>query len=276
VLFRSFDVTSFDKPIGSGAYVIDTVQRGKRISYKRNPDYWGDHLGVNKGRFNFDEISYDYYRDDTSAFEAFKSGLYDFRAEQDPAKWATAYDFSAIKDGRVKLEEFPTGVPSGLYGLAFNTRRTLFADIRVRRALTLLFDGNWINKNLYHGRYSRTQSYFGNSELSYKTQPASIAEIEVLNKAGAVIPPDFLNNTFQLAQSSGSGRNRKSLRKALHLLRQAGYALVQGRLVHTKSQKPFSFEILVVSRDQERLVLSYATALKRAGIQVHIRQVDTT
>ncbi len=273
---RRFDVTGFDKPIGSGAYVVDTVQRGKRISYKRNTEYWGDHLGVNKGRFNFDGISYDYYRDDTSAFEAFKSGLFDFRAEEDPAKWATAYDFRAVKDGRIILEEFTTGVPSGLYGLAFNTRRALFADVRVRRALTLLFDGNWINKNLYHGRYRRTQSYFGNSELSYNIQPASVAEINVLNKAGAVVPPEFLNNTYQLAQSNGSGRNRKNLRKALRLLQQSGYVTVQGRLIHKISKKPLSFEILVVSRDQERLVLSYATALKRAGIDVRIRQVDTS
>jgi len=273
---RPFNVTSFEKPIGSGAYVVDTVSPGRRITYKRNPDYWGNDLAVNKGRFNFDIISYDYYRDDTSAFEAFKSGLVDFRAEEDPTKWATAYDFKAVKDGSIVLEEFKTGVPSGLYGLVFNTRRALFADARVRQAMTLLFDGKWINKNLYHGRFKRTQSYFGNSELSYENQPASAEEREILAKAGAIVAPEFLDNTYQLPQSDGSGRNRKNLRKAIGLFKQAGYELVAGKLIQKDSKKPFSFEILVVNRDQERLVLSYASALKRAGIEARIRQVDTS
>jgi len=273
---RAFNVTSFDKPIGSGAYVVDKVIPGRKITYKRNPDYWASDLAVTKGRFNFDVISYDYYRDDTSAFEAFKSGLYDFRAEEDPTKWATAYDFKAVKDGRIVVEEFKTGVPSGLYGLTFNTRRAIFSDVRVRRAMTLLFDGPWINKNLYHGRYRRTQSYFGNSELSYKNQPASADELDVLAKAGVVIAPEFLNNTYTLPQSDGSGRNRQNLRKALRLFQQAGYLLKDGKLINKQTNKPFSFEVLVVNRDQERLVLSYATALKRAGIDARIRQVDTS
>lgn len=273
---KTFNETSFDKPIGSGAYVVDSVRPGRQISYKRNPDYWGDHLSVNKGQFNFDKITYDYYRDDTTAFEAFKGGLYDFRAEDDPTKWATGYDFKSIKDGRVVLKEFTTGVPSGLYGLAFNTRRKIFADVRIRQAMTLLFDGNWINKNLYHGRYKRTQSYFGNSNLSYRSQPADAAELALLTSARAVIAPDFLNNTYQLPQSKGSGRDRVSLKKALRLFHQAGYTLVNSKLIHTTSNKPFSFEILVVSRDQERLVLSYAATLKRVGIEVRIRLVDSS
>ncbi len=273
---KAFNVTSFDKPVGSGAYVVDTVSPGRRITYKRNPDYWGNDLGVNRGRFNFDIISYDYYRDDTSAFEAFKSGLYDFRAEEDPTKWATAYDFKAVKDGSIEVEEFKTGVPSGLYGLVFNTRRKIFADAKVRQAMTLLFDGKWINKNLYHNRLKRTQSYFGNSELSYENQPASAEEREILARAGAIVAPEFLENTYQLPQGDGSGRNRQNLRKALGLFRQAGYELVAGKLIHKDSKKPFSFEILVVNRDQERLVLSYSTALKRAGIDARIRQVDTS
>ncbi len=273
---KAFDITSFDKPIGSGAYVVDTVSPGRRITYKRNPDYWGYNLGVNKGRFNFDVISYDYYRDDTSAFEAFKSGLFDFRAEEDPTKWATAYEFKAVKDGSIVVEEFKTGVPSGLYGLVFNTRRKLFADARVRQAMTLLFDGKWINKNLYHDRFKRTRSYFGNSELSYKNQPASVEEREILARAQAIVAPEFLDNTYRLPQGDGSGRNRKNLRKAIGLFLQAGYELVAGKLIQKDSKRPFSFEILVVNRDQERLVLSYATALKRAGIDARIRQVDTS
>jgi len=273
---KSFNVTSLDKPIGSGAYMVDSVNAGKRITYKRNPDYWGYDLNVNKGRFNFDVISYDYYRDDTSAFEAFKSGLYDFRAEEDPAKWAISYSFKAVEDGRIVLKEFKTGVPSGLYGLVFNTRRALFADVKIRQAMTLLFDGPWINKNLYHGRYSRTQSYFGNSEMSYRNQPASAAERDILAVAKADVPPEFLNNTYTFAASDASGRNRKNLRSALKLFQQAGYKLSRGKLVHEKTKKPFKFEILVVNRDQERLVLSYASALKRAGIDAAIRQVDTS
>ena len=273
---RPFNVTSFTPPIGSGAYVVDTVKPGSRISYKRDENYWGNHLNVNQGQHNFDVITYDYYRDDTTAFEAFKSGLHDFRVEEDPTKWATGYNFKRVKEGRVVLKEFKTGVPSGLYGLAFNTRRALFADVRIRQALTLLFDGNWINKNLYHNRYNRTQSYFGNSEMSYKELPASDVEKDILAAAGAIIAPEFLNNTYQLSQGSNSGYNRQNLRKAMRLLKQAGFGFANGEMFHKKNKKPFSFEILVVSRDQERLALSYSTALKRAGIVARVRLVDSS
>jgi len=272
---RDFEKTTLNKVIGSGPYVIDEVKPGALITYKRNPDYWGAKLAVNQGRYNFDLVRYEYFRDTNAAFEAFKKGLYQVRGEGDPKNWATSYDFPAVKQGRVKLEEFKLGLPSGMSALVFNTRRPVFKDKRVRAALTLLFDFEWINKNLYFGLFSRTQSYFDNSELGTYKRPASKAERKLLAPYMSDISPDVLNGTYQSPVSNGSGRDRRNLRKAVKLLKEAGYHLRNGSMVHAKTGKSLEFEILVVSRDQERLVLSFARSLKRAGIQIRVRQVDS-
>ena len=273
---ESFEKTSLTAPIGSGPYLVDKIDPGMRIAYRRNPNYWGHSIPANRGRFNFDEIRFDYYRDSNSLFEGFKKGLIDIRSEPDPGQWSLAYDFPAAKDGRVEKEQFDLAIPAGMSALVFNTRRPIFADKRVRKAITLLFDFEWMNKNLYHGLYSRTQSYFSRSELSSHGRPADDYERKLLAAFANEVDPDVLNGTHKAPVSSGTGRNRRNLRQALALFENAGFVLKGGKLIHKASQKPFRFEILAATRAQERLLLSFARALKRAGIEAEIRQVDSS
>ena len=270
-----FDNTSLDLPIGSGPYLAAAVDPGSSLTLKRNPDYWGRDLPVNRGLYNFDEIRYEFYRDANSMFEAFKKGLFLILQETDPSRWARAYDFPAISDGRVLKESFKTGTPAGMNGLVFNTRRPLFADRRVREALILLFDFEWQNKNLYHGLYERTESYFDGSELSSHGRPADARERVLLAPFPDAVTPAAMDGTLKQPATDGSGRDRENWRKALALLQEAGYELQDSKLVEKASGKPVSFEMLAVTRDQERLFLNYARSLRRAGIDVSIRQVDS-
>jgi len=272
---ETFEQTNLQPPIGSGPYVVAAVEPGSGITYRRNPDYWGLKLAVNRGRFNFDRIRYDYFRDSSSLFEAFKKGLIHVRAEDDPGRWALAYDFPALNQGRVIKQEFPIGVPSGMSALVFNTRKKIFSDIRVRKALILMLDFGWLNRNLYHGLYSRTQSYFDRSELSSHDRPANARERELLRIYAAKIESDILDGRYSLPVTDGSGRNRTNRRKALELLKQAGYGLRDSKLVDLATAEPFEFEILASTKGQERLLLSYARALKALGIEARIRQVDS-
>ena len=272
---ETFDRTSLAPPIGSGPYTVEKVDPGTSIVFRRNPDYWGRDLPINKGRYNFDEVRYDYYRDTSTMFEAFKKGLYDVRTESDPTRWSLSYKFPAVRDGRVKTHEFPIGLPSGMSALVFNTRRPLFSDQRVRQALTLLFDFEWINKTLYHGLYARTQSYFDRSELSSHGRPADTVERALLAPFADAVAPAIMDGSYKLPVSDGSGRNRANRRKALKLLQAAGYGLKDGKLMDTRTGQPFAFEILVATKSQERLLLSYARLLKRVGIEARIRQVDS-
>ncbi len=272
---ETFEQTSLTPPVGSGPYIIETVDAGSRIVYRRNQDYWGWQLAVNNGRHNFDSITIDYYRDGSSLFEAFKKGLYHVRSESDPGRWSRGYDFPAAADGRVIMETFDTGVPSGMSAFVFNTRREIFSDIRVRQALTLLFDFEWINKNLFFDTYSRTQSFFGKSELSFHGQPSSEQERTMLDPYLDQISPEIMDGTFNLPTSDASGRNRQSLRSALRLLAEAGWNLEDSKLVNAETGVQFSFELLVVTRDQERLALSFARPLRNAGLDIQIRLVDS-
>ncbi len=272
---ETFESDTNRHPVGSGPYVVAKVDLGNSITYRRNPDYWARDLPGARGRFNFDEIVFDYYRDTNALFEAFKKGLIDARGESDPAKWAEAYDYPAAKDGRVIKGEFPIGLPSGMSALVFNTRRKVFRDRRVRQALIRLFDFEWINKNLYYGLYVRTQSYFDRSELSSHGRPASAGERRLLAPYRQAVKPEIMAGTHAFPKTDGSGRNRKGLREALRLLGEAGYELRGRQLVDKRTGKPFIFEVLAVTRSQERLLLSFARALRRAGITMRIRQVDS-
>lgn len=272
----TFEATSLEKPVGSGPYLVSEIDAPKSITYERDPDYWGRDLAVTRGRFNFDEILYEYYRDGSTQFEAFKKGLYSLRAETDPGRWAVGYDFPAAADGRVIKEEFPVEVPSGMSALVFNTRREMFSDIRARKALTLLFDFEWLNENLYHGLYTRTQSYFDRSELSSHGRPADDYEKRLLAEFPDAVEPAIMDGGFELPASDGSGRNRANRRKALRLLKAAGYELREGVMTNTDTDEPLAFEIMAATSGQERLLLSYARELKRTGIEARIRQVDST
>ena len=272
---ETFEQTTLKPPTGSGPYKVDRVEPGKSIIYKRNENYWAKDLPTTRGRFNFDEIRYDYYRDAAALFEAFKKGLIDIRYEGDPGKWNIAYDFPAAKSGKVIREAYDLGYPSGMDALVFNTRRTQFRDIRVRQALTLLFDFEWINKNLYHNAYVRTQSFFDRSLLSSNGKKADKYEWNLLKPYIDELDNRIIEGVHEFPVSDGKGRNRANLKAALKLFDEANYGLKGGKLTERGTGEPFTFEILAASRSQERLFLNYVRSLKRAGIDARIRLVDS-
>jgi peptide/nickel transport system substrate-binding protein len=270
----TFEQTTMTAPVGSGPYRVSVVKPGASVTLTRNPDYWGRDLPVNRGLWNFDEIRLDYYREANGAFEAFKRGLYDFRVENEPLRWHDGYDFPAARSGEVIREAIKIGTPQPSEYLVFNTRRPMFADIRVRQALTLLFDFEWINRNYFFGLYARSAGYFAGSELSAYGRAADDRERELLKPFASDIPADILDGSYRLPVSDGSGRDRTTLRSALTLLSQAGYDLDGTVLRQRATKTPFSFEILVTTRDQERIALAYLRDLKRAGIEATVRAVD--
>ena len=269
---ENFEQTTLEPPIGSGAYSVARVDAGRSITYRRNPDWWGRNLAVTRGRFNFDEIKVEYFRDASSLFEAFKAGEIDLRVEEDPGRWIEGYRFGAVAEGRVVQREFDTGLPSGMSALAFNTRRQAFRDARVRRAFILLFDADWINRNLYNGLYKRTQSFFERSELSSSGRPADARERALLAPFAQHVNADVLAGKQRFPANDGNGDNRANLQAAFKLFTEAGYRLDNNILV--KDGSPLTFEFLAQTRQQERLMLSFARTLERLGIAVRIRQVD--
>jgi peptide/nickel transport system substrate-binding protein len=269
-----FEETSFDPIIGSGPYVVAEVKPGTRVILKRDPEYWGRNLGINRGLSNFDEMRFDYYRDANSYFEAFKKGLYDMRVEIDSSRWATGYDFPAARDGRVIKENISTGWPKPSFFFVFNTRRPIFTDVRVREAIALLYDFEWVNRNLFSALYGPLNSYFEGSELSSHGRPAGARERALLEPFATAVRPDVLDGTWSPPVTDGSGRDRTTLRRALALFAAAGYDLRGTELVNRATGKPLNFQIMVQSRDEERLALWFAQALKRAGIVVSVRFPD--
>ncbi|MDR3466195.1 MAG: extracellular solute-binding protein [Xanthobacteraceae bacterium] len=269
-----FEETSLAPPVGSGPYRVTSVKAGASLTLTRAPEYWGRDLPVNRGLWNFDEVRLDFYREANGAFEAFKRGLYDFRREDEPLRWHEGYDFPAARRGDVIRDEIVTGLPKPTEYLVFNTRRAVFADLRVRQALTMLFDFNWINRNYWFGLYARAGGFFAGSELSAYGQPATARERELLKPYDGVVRPDILDGSWRLPASDGSGRDRTVLSAALRLLDAAGYELDGLTLRNRATKAPLAFEILVTTRDQERIALAYASDVKRAGIAATVRAVD--
>src|SRR6516164_6786868 len=269
-----FEETTLTAPIGSGPYRITAVRPGASVTFTRDPDYWGRNLPINRGLFNFDEIRFDYFREANGLFEAFKRSLYDFRVENEPLRWHEGYDFPAAKNGEVIRETIKTGLPQPSESLVFNTRHRLFADIRVRRALTLLLDFEWSNRNYFFNLYSRSGGFFEGSELSAYGRPADQRERELLKPFSSQVAPDVLDGSYRLPVTDGSGRDRETLRNALALLGEAGFELDGTVLRQRATKAPFAFEILATTRDQERIALAYSANLKRAGIDAKVRVVD--
>ncbi len=270
----SFEQTTLRKPIGSGPYVLDSVRAGSSVTFKRDPNYWGRDLPINRGLWNFDRVRFDYYRDANSYFEAFKAGLYDVRSEQDPTRWQTGYNIPAMREGRIVKDVFTDGQPKVASDYVFNTRRPVFADIRVRQAIALLFDFQWINRNFFYDLYKRSASFFDDSELSAYQRPADASERTLLAPFPGAVRADVLDGTWSPPRTDGSGHDRAPLRQALTLLEAAGYELKGTTLRNRATGQALRFEIMVDNRDDERLAIAFSTDLARAGIDAEIRLVD--
>lgn len=272
---RDFDKTGYRIPIGSGPYIISALNPGRSITYKRNPEYWGRNLAVERGLHNFDEIHIDYYRDDGIALEAFKAGQFDMRRENDATRWATAYDFPAAQDGRVQCESLPHQRTEPVSGFIFNTRRSLFRDDVLRKALEYTFDFTWINRTLFHNQFKRTESYFPNSELEAPLLPEG-KELELLNRYRAQLPADIFTTPVRPpAMDDNEQGLRDGLLKASSLLRDAGYSLRNDVLYTPNTNVPVAFEILLNDPSEEKVALTWARALKRLGIVARIHAVDS-
>jgi peptide/nickel transport system substrate-binding protein len=271
------DVAAFDQatlvpPIGSGPYRIAEVDAGRRMVLRRNKNYWAQDLPIDRGMFNFDEIEIDYYRDANALFEAFRAGLVDFRSETSPLRWTTGYNFPRLNNHQVFRASLPVGGPKGMEGFVFNLRRPLFDDIRVREALGMMFDFEWINANLYDGLYTRTKSFFDDSELASTGRPASAAERALLAPFPGAVRADIMEGRWAPPKTDGTGHDRIWAKRALDLLMAAGYRLDGETL--KKDGAPLQFEILVQTLAQERLALAYAASLARIGVQTKVRAVD--
>ncbi|HBK05933.1 MAG TPA: hypothetical protein DDZ81_08705 [Acetobacteraceae bacterium] len=269
---REFDKPLTDPPLGSGPYRVGKFEFGRTLTMERVPDVWSKDLPVMRGLANFDTRRTEYFRDGTVALEAFKAGQIDFREENIAKEWANAYDFPAVQKGLVKKELLPHHMPTGMQGYAMNTRRALFKDVRVRHALALAFDFEWANANLFYGAYTRTNSYFSNSDLASSGIPQG-DELALLDKYRDQLPPELFTTPFQLPVTDGSGNNRQGLRAALTLLEQAGWKVRDHKLVDANGQ-PFTFEILLDQPAFERVSLPYVQWLSRLGIEARVRTVD--
>lgn len=271
---RDFKATTLEPSPGSGPYRVAAVNPGRSIAYERVADYWGKDLPVNVGRHNFDRMVYEYYLDTTAALQAFQGGHYDFRQENVAKTWATGYDFAAVKDGRVKLEEIPNRLPAGMQGFVFNTRRAIFADPRVRWGLAHAFDFEWTNENLFYGSYKRTRSYFENSELAARGLP-SAEELAILEPLRGSIPEEVFLKEYQPPVTTGANGLRRNLLEARRLLEEAGWVVKDNRRVNAATGQPLAFEILLTGANFERVALPYVRNLERLGIKVDVRTVDS-
>ena len=268
-----FNETTLDPPLGSGPYRFGRVDQGRVLVYQRVKDYWARDLPVNRGRYNFDTIRFDFYRDRTIEFEAFKAGEYDFREEFTSKTWATGYDSPAVRDGLIRRETLPDESPSGTQAFFLNTRLAKFADRRVREALGYAFDFEWTNENLFFGLYDRTTSMFENSDLRARG-PISEPERALLEPFRAELPAEVFGEAYAPPVSDGSGNIRDGLMRARALLDQAGWTVAEGRLVDA-SGAPMTIEFMIDTPLFERIIAPYVANLKRLGIDASIRIVDS-
>ena len=271
---RDFSKGNLEVPLGSGPYKVADVQAGRSIRYERVKDWWGKDLPVNRGFYNFDTLEIDYYRDNTVALEALKAGQFDYWLETSAKNWATAYNTPAVANGQLIKEEIANHNPTGMQGFIFNTRRPLFTDRRVREALGLLFDYEWANRQLFNGAYTRTRSYFDNSELASIGLP-SADELKLLEPLRAQIPPQVFTDEYQPPVTDGSGIIREQQRRAYQLLQEAGWR-VDGDQMLDSTGKPVSFEFLLAQTEFERVLLPFKRNLADLGIELVIRRVDVS
>ncbi|MBA1263926.1 extracellular solute-binding protein [Stutzerimonas stutzeri] len=269
---RDFRATTFEPPLGSGPYRISNVQPGRRIQFERVKNWWGAELAVNRGKYNFDRVEVEFYRDSTVAFEAFKVGEFDFYIEHQAKNWANGYQFPALSRGEVVRAEIPHQIPTQTQALFMNGRRPLFADIRVRQALGMLFDFEWTNRALFYSAYQRSESYYPNSDFAATGRPEG-GEWLLLSPFREQLPAALFTEPFELPRTEGRGIPRDTLRQALALLKDAGWKLKPEGL-RDKNGRPLQFEILLVNPRLERILQPYTGNLARIGIQARLRTVD--
>jgi len=269
---RDFADSSLDPLIGTGPYVVNQFEPGRFISFRRDPNYWGRELGVNRGLLNFDEIKYEYYRNSDALWASVKTGDVSVFRETDPVRWAEGYDFPAATEGRILKGEAAHGRPTGMHGFVFNTRRPLFADRRIRQALALSFDWEWVNQRMFRSQYLRIESYYDNSDLGF-AGPAEGREAELLAPFAGNLPEGTLETGWRPPESDGSGRDRRNLRAAAKLLDAAGWK-VDGRIRRNAEGAPFSVEVLVATTEEATLAEFWSEALTRLGVELRVRRVD--
>ncbi|WP_431859071.1 extracellular solute-binding protein [Azospirillum sp.] len=272
---RTFSQATLEPPPGSGPYKIAAVDPGRSITYERVADYWGKDLAVNRGRYNFATMAFEYYRDATVALQGFRGGLADFRQENSAKAWATDYNFPAVKEGKVKVEEIPNKIPSGMQAFVFNTRRPVFADPKVRQAIGYAFDFEWANETLFYKAYKRTDSYFENSDLQAEGLPGP-RELKLLEPLRDKVPPEVFTKRYEPPKTEGPQGIRKNLLEAKRLLDETDWAVKDGTRVNRKTGQSLAFEILLDSPTFERVALPFIENLKRLGVQASLRTVDTT
>ncbi|WP_455474818.1 extracellular solute-binding protein [Bartonella sp. B30(2025)] len=269
----NFEKNGLNQIPGSGPYIIERINPGERIIYKRNPNYWGRNLPVNKGINNFDTIQIEYFSNDAVHFEAFKKGIVDVFIETNPNRWQSSYNFPAVREGRVIKENFSKGTPADVMGFVFNTRRAIFKDKRVRQALSMLFDFEWVNRHLFNNIYTRTEGYWDGSILSSIGKPASKEEKILLAAYPDAVHPEVMDGNWHVSKTDGSGMDRLIAQKAWKLLQKAGFTKKNNRVI-LPDGLPFRFEIMTRSLEEEKVALAFQSTLSRFGIQVEIRTVD--
>jgi microcin C transport system substrate-binding protein len=271
---KDFERSSEIVPLLSGPYDIADFKIGQQITLKRRAEFWAKDLNVYRGRYNFDQVIIDYYRDQTVAFEAFKAGRFDLFYDYTAKNWAMSYDFPAVKDGRVVKEEIQHKIPSPTQAFFFNTRREIFQDVRVRQALSLLFDFEWTNKSLFNDAYTRNLSYFPNSDFQATGLPSK-AELDLLEPFKSKLPDALFTQAFALPVTQGDGNIRQQMKAATELLNAAGWQLDGSTLKHKDSGKAFEFEVLIRQAGIQRVILPFIKNLERLGIKVTPRLIDT-
>ena len=310
---RDFAEPQTEVPLGSGAYTVEDYKIGQYVVYRRLDDYWAMDIPSRKGTLNFDRIRYDYYRDENVAFEAFKAGEYDLQQENISKNWATLYTGPNFEQGYILKEEIPHEIPQGMQAFVYNIQRPFFADRRVRQALNLALDFQWMNENLFYGQYTRTRSYFQNTEYEAVGLP-SADELEIFNPIKEQIPPEVFTKEYKPNVTDGSGTIRTEIREALALLKEAGWEIREvadpdkeigtdaapqekpgffgrirnlfgggekesggaRRLVNVETGEVMEFELLLYSPSMERVAIPIQKNLERMGVTMNIRVVDTT
>lgn len=270
---HSFDKTTLEPPVGSGPYRVKLVDQGRSITYERVKDYWGKDLPVNRGQYNFDEAHYDIYRDETVSVEAFKSGQYDFREEYIARNWATAYNFPAIENGDIIKTKIPHKIPSGMQAFLFNKRKSKFSDTRVREAIGLTMDYEWMNKTLFYSAYARSQSFFQNTDFMATGIPEG-AELALLEPFRDQLPPELFTKPFKIPETDGSGHTRENLLKAQALLNDAGWVMRDGVRTNKITGESLTIEFMMRQRTFEKVVGGMIRNLSRLGIKATFRYVD--